>query len=166
MYFKTISLHSVPMNVLADHYTTFLTLFNCSWLHFSFVSSYEMSSYLKYLSILHGKFFSLSVILWFRADIRIGCFFYFSLFSIFCKRKSVPEIFCVRRRRSPFIILVVLWFQEWPFLRFFRRPSVVSAPVWMTSYVISHMSNSNRSTRVTPISKDHVVVFIIVYRRS
>ena len=37
---------------------------------------------------LYGWFFSLSVILWFIAYIRIGCFFYFSLFSIFWQTKK------------------------------------------------------------------------------
>lgn len=94
MYFKTISLHSVPIHVLADHYTTFLTLFNSSWLYFSFVSSYEMSSFLKYLSILHGWFF-LSVILWFRVGIRIGCFFLFqSFFNILQTKKRAWNFLC------------------------------------------------------------------------
>ena len=36
------------------------------------------------------------------------------------------------------------------FLRFFRRPSAVSAPFWMTSYV---MRNSNRAPRGFRISR-------------
>ena len=97
--FQTIFLDSVPIHVLADQYTTFLTLFNSSWLNFSFFMSLGKSSYLnrshkKFLSILHGWFFSLSVILWFRADKTNWPFLYFSLFSIFfCKRKSMPEFF-------------------------------------------------------------------------
>ena len=62
MYFKTISLDLVPIHVLADQFTTFLTLFNSLWLNFSFVLSLRMSSYLsrsqkKFSSILHGWFF-------------------------------------------------------------------------------------------------------------
>ena len=48
MYFKTISLGSVPIHVLADQYTTFLTLFNSSSLNFSLLRSAECSLvYLK-----------------------------------------------------------------------------------------------------------------------
>ena len=48
MYFKTISLGSVPIHVLADQYTTFLTLFNSSWLNLSLLRSAESSLvYLK-----------------------------------------------------------------------------------------------------------------------
>ena len=45
--------------------------------------------------------------------------YYFSLFSIFfCKRKSMPEMFCVRHRRTQFIIVGFLCFQEWLFWDF------------------------------------------------
>lgn len=92
--FQTIFLDSAPIHVLADQYTTFLTLFNSLWLNFSFVLSLGKSSYLnrshkKFLSILHGWFFSLSVILWFRADKTNWPFLYFSLFSnFFAKEKA------------------------------------------------------------------------------
>ena len=124
MYFKTISLDSVPIHVLADQFTTFLTLFNSLWLNFSFVLSLRMSSYLsrsqkKFSSILHGWFFFLSVILYFLTDIRIGCFFYLSFDNTCWKRKSIPEIFCVRWRRTQFIIFWVLCFEEWLFWEFF-----------------------------------------------
>lgn len=129
MYFKTISLDSVPIHVLADQFTTFLTLFNSLWLNFSFVLSLRMSSYLsrsqkKFSSILHGWFFFLSVILYFLTDIRIGCFFYLCFDNTCWKRKSIPEIFCVRWRRTQFIIFWVLCF-FWEFfvdrLQFLRH---------------------------------------------
>ena len=52
------------------------------------------------------------------------------------------------------------------FLRFFRRPSAVSAPFWMTSYVICVTAIVHLvvfALVVKPISRDYVVVFIIVY---
>lgn len=173
MYFKTISLDSVPIHVLADQFTTFLTLFNSLWLNFSFVLSLRMSSYLsrsqkKFSSILHGWFFFLSVILYFLTDIRIGCFFYLSFDNTCWKRKSIPEIFCVRWRRTQFIIFWVLCFEEWLFLRVFRRSSAVSATFWLSSYVICAKTIAHRGFHITlriveRISKDYVVVFIMVY---
>ena len=90
------------------------------------MSSYLIRSHKQFLGILHVWFFPLSVIHWFRADRRIeleqidAVSLFQSFFNIFfCKRKSMPEIVCVRRRRTQFIILGVPCFQEWLFLDFF-----------------------------------------------
>ena len=144
MYFKTISLNSVPIHVLADHYMTFLTLFNSSWLNFSFVSSYEMSSYLKYLSILHGWFFSLSVILWFRADYTNWLVFFLVFFLIsvffqyFANEKACLKFFVFDEggHRS--------WFQEWPFLRFFS--STVCSLSTILNDVVCHKSYAQQQS--------------------
>ena len=56
--------------------------------------SYLNRSHKKFLSIVHGWFFSLSVILQFRADIRIGCFFISVFFQyFFAKENACLEFF-------------------------------------------------------------------------
>ena len=89
--------------------------------------SYLNRSHKKFLSIVHGWFFSLSVILQFRADIRIGWFFISVFFQYFFAKKMLAWNFLrsmqkdtVHNLECPVLSIVT-------FLRFFRRPPVVSA---------------------------------------